>query len=94
MPERKSTTAPKAESKKENLLLRARAAATTRLIDENTDRFHVLYSEEAQSLGVTYTPPLTPAQKREQQLRALLEEDPSLREKILAEQNVTSEPIA
>lgn len=79
-----------AETPQKNLLLEARGAATRQLIAENEDRFNALYVQEAQNRGVVYTPPPSPAQIREQKLRDLMNEDPDLARRVLAEQGIST----
>lgn len=79
-----STTAEQQDEKQERSqkLRQAYGQATTRLRETHREEFDSLYAQEAQALGVDYTPRLSPEQKAEQQLRALLEENPWLADKV------------
>lgn len=63
------------------LLREAYSAATTRLRDENPTRFQELRVEEAKQRGVDYTPPKTKEERAAEQLDALLNEHPNLRDR-------------
>jgi hypothetical protein len=56
--------------------------ATTRLREENLERFKQLRVEEAQKLGIVYTPKLTPEEKAREDLRALIREHPHLADEV------------
>lgn len=71
-----------ADEKRSSLLRKAYGAATTRLREQYRTEFDALYSQEAEALGVEYTPRLTAEQKAEQQMQALLAEFPHLAEKV------------
>jgi hypothetical protein len=58
------------------------AQASLRTI--HRDEFDRLYQEEAQKLGVDYTPKPSAEQKAEEQINTLLSEYPHLRERLLA----------
>lgn len=72
------------------LLRRAYSNASTRLREENRDRFEALQVEEAQKLGLTYTPKPSKEARALAQAQALLAENPSIREALLGAQ--TAEP--
>jgi hypothetical protein len=63
-------------------LRKAYSNATTRLREAYRSEFDELYAQEAETLGVNYTPRPTPEQKAEQEVQALLEKYPHLRDKI------------
>jgi hypothetical protein len=63
-------------------LKKAYSSATARLREEKREEFDGLYAEEAQKLGVTYTPRPNAEQKAEQELNRLLEEFPHLRDRL------------
>lgn len=65
-------------------LRQAYSTATTRLREQYRTEFDDLYSQEAEALGVDYTPRPTAEQKAEQELTALLEQFPHLAEKVRA----------
>lgn len=85
---------PEAESRvitRDEALRQSYHTATNLLREKHLKEFNALRAAEAKKLGHDWKPKPTDAERREQQLRALLEEDPSLRERILAEQNATVE---
>lgn len=65
-----------------NRLRKAYTNATTRLRESRREEFDALYAEEAQKLGVDYTPRPTAEQKAEQEFDALLAAYPHLANKI------------
>jgi hypothetical protein len=67
---------------RQRLLRQAYGAATTRLREQYRDEFDRLYAQEAQALGIEYKPRPTAEQKAAEQMRALLEEYPHLREQL------------
>lgn len=77
MTEQQATTTDDNERSKK--LRKAYGNATTRLREAHRDEFDSLYSQEAESLGVEYTPRPSAEQKALQQLQALLDEYPQLR---------------
>lgn len=79
------TEAVATEAEKEERSTKLRKAygnATARLRESYREEFDALYAEEAETLGVDYTPRLTPEAKAERDLRALLEEYPHLAAKV------------
>lgn len=67
---------------RQQALTKAYGAATARLREEHRDEFEKFYVEEAKALGVDYKPKPTPEQKAEEEMKALLQQFPHLREKI------------
>lgn len=63
-------------------LKKAYSNATSRLRQDHRDDFDKLMSEEAQNLGVEYTPRLTPEERAKKELEEILEQFPSLRDQI------------
>jgi predicted ArsR family transcriptional regulator len=61
----------------------AAAAAAKRLKEAHIDQFNEFMVEEAKARGEKWAPRPTPEQKAEAELRALLEANPSLYEKVL-----------
>lgn len=70
------------KTERANKLRKAYSNATTRLRESYRAEFDSLYVQEAQQLGVNYTPKPSPEQKAEQELRALLEAHPGLRDRM------------
>jgi hypothetical protein len=64
------------------LLRRAYGSASQKLRESHRDEFNELYAAEAAELGVEWSPRKTPEQRAEEQFQQLLQEYPSLREKI------------
>ena len=60
----------------------AYSAAETRLRNEYQDRFRELVIEEAGKRGVQYTFKKTPEEKAAEQMKALLEQFPDLRQQV------------
>ena len=75
---------------REKALSKAYNDASQQLREEHRDRFNTLYSEAAARLGVEWKPRLKPEEKAEQDLLALFEAFPSLRERYMADQSVDS----
>jgi hypothetical protein len=77
-----STTPTQAEttakSERTRKLAEARTAAIAALLAEHRDEFNRLMEAEAKDRGVEWKRTPTAAEKRRAQLKALLEEDPSL----------------
>lgn len=76
-------TVPAADDKTErsSALRKAYGNATTRLREEHRAEFDALYSQEAEALGVDYTPKPTPEQKAAAEIDDLLERFPTLRDR-------------
>lgn len=70
------------KSERSNKLRKAYGNATTRLREQYRTEFDALYSQEAEALGVDYTPRLTPEQKAQQEFDALLEQYPNLAQRV------------
>lgn len=72
------------EKDRASKLRKAYTNAQATLRTKHRDEFDRLYQEEAQKLGVDYTPKPSAEQKAEQQIDSLLAEYPHLRERLLA----------
>lgn len=72
--------APNGNDERSRKLKQAYRNAMSRLREDNRSEFDTLYSQEAQALGVEYTPRLSPEQKAAQELADLLEKFPALRD--------------
>lgn len=70
--------APVEKTERGDKLRKAYGAATKALREAHRQEFDSLYAAEAQKLGEVYVPPLTKAQKAEQQIADLLAEHPDL----------------
>lgn len=80
-------TAEADTSERAKALRKAYGNATTRLREQYRTEFDSLYAQEAQALGVDYTPRLTPEQKAMEELKDLLNRFPHLRERIAPAQS-------
>lgn len=88
--------APDEKADRESGLRKAYSLATTRLREEFRTDFDRLYSEEAEKLGLTYTPKPTPEQKAKADLEKLLAEYPHLKDELVSSNTTpeTTEPSA
>ena len=79
----KKSTTPAVEEQSDAAKRRnAVNAAMIRLRDNHRDEFIALATEEAEKVGVTYTPKKTAEEKAAEQMAALLAEFPHLREQV------------
>lgn len=62
----------------------ARQAATTRLLDAHRDEFNKYMTEEAKARGVEWKRKLTPEERAERELEALLAANPGLASRLQA----------
>lgn len=82
----KENTVSETPQSGEATMQQARSAAATRLREEHRDEYNRLLQEEAKKRGIEWTPRPTKEEKDREALRKLLEENPSLRDELLAEQ--------
>jgi hypothetical protein len=74
------TEAPTDKSERSQKLRSAYTAANTALRESHREEFERLYQQKAQELGVDYKPRPTAEQRAQEQMEALLNEYPQLRE--------------
>lgn len=74
-------------------LNKASGKASARLKANHLDEWNTLMALEAKALGEDWAPRLSPEQKAEQDLRELLESNPSLRDKLISEIRETIAPV-
>lgn len=87
-----TTEAPTDKSERSQKLRTAYTKANTALREKHRDEFETLYQSEAQALGVDYKPRPTAEQKAEEQMAAILNEYPHLREQFGSVTSPDEEP--
>lgn len=72
-------TEDQTKATRQGALRKAYGQATALLREQHRDEFDGLYAQEAKALGVDYTPRPSAEQRALQQIEALLNEHPALR---------------
>ena len=67
-------------------LNKAYGAASTRLRAAHKSEFETYYREEADRLGIDYKPRRTPEKRAEDEMRALIEKFPHLRDSVITDE--------
>lgn len=78
------TDTPDAKAERDTKMRKAYGSATTLLREKHKDEFQLLHQQEAQKLGLDWTPRKSKEQKAREQVNKLLTENPSLRDELMA----------